>query len=107
MSYCKWWNKEQDKCIHPNAPQNGDCDWYDECCPYDEQVSEQEEITPLNEMKCPRCSGKIEIYDLDVPHVHNDTLTEEQYLWCPVCGYHCAHEVVYKEVSRKLTFEED
>lgn len=47
---CKWWNEEHQCCFHPNSPQSGDCDWYLENCPYEEQDDEeQEDLESIND----------------------------------------------------------
>ena len=59
---CKYWDKELNQCIHPAAPQNGDCDWsYDESCPYSVDESCQDPLIDFlvmvvtNSHKCQHC----------------------------------------------------
>lgn len=86
MSRCKWWNIHEDKCIHPHAPQDGDCDWADEDCPYDEQVSEARvEVEEIKDPTiCPLCGSPLMMYE------HYDywdgwELTQEQHFECSNC----------------------
>ena len=60
---CKWSDSIHNCCIHPDSPQDGDCDWADERCPYDEEDNQDSDdklidfliLTIRNSHKCQHC----------------------------------------------------
>lgn len=111
MSYCKWWNREQDKCIHPKAPQNGDCDWFDESCPYDEQITENDDhVVKSTEIdiypKCPHCQCELEMYE-HYGEYQDDMLVQEQHFECHKCHRIFARTAVYKLIKTEWIPDEE
>ena len=112
MSHCKWWNKEQDKCIHPNAPQNGDCDWYDEYCPYDEQITDKgEQVVESTEIdvyaKCPKCHCDLEYHDMLSTDYDDMYYFVNWSAFCPQCQRTFTIAEDFKLTERRIHNAED
>lgn len=57
-------------------------------------------------MTCPNChEADLELYECEDTH-DGEELKQKQCLWCPNYQYHCLHIVWYKEIDRRMIWEE-
>jgi hypothetical protein len=94
MSTCRWWSDKCHKCVHPDAPQKGECDWIDEFCPYDEQITEEEA-----RMYCPYCKERLEMYERLIDFDDCETLIGVEHYSCPQCNHTYSRDVTYELVK--------
>lgn len=58
-------------------------------------------------MICPNCrQAELEIYNYENHSVETNKLMQDQWLWCPCCQYHSQQRVTFKELHRKIIWEE-
>jgi len=97
---CRWWSDKVHRCIHPDTPQNGECDWVDDECPYDEQI-----INELKRMMCPYCGERMEMYERLIDYDDCQTLIGQEHYWCRTCDRNYSRDVTY-ELTKEGELEE-
>lgn len=58
-------------------------------------------------MICPNCrQAELELYNHETNNIEKNKLTQDQWLWCPNCQYRSQQCVTFKELYRKIIWED-